>query len=124
MRRRLGITQADVAARMGVTQSRISAIEHARLGATELHTLAACVEALGGDWRSSPTSVTRGSPSLSPAPKQPDPPASHGPANPAAGPDGLPYLPHLGRSADGTRGRRPGPYGNGWPYSNACILPI
>jgi DNA-binding XRE family transcriptional regulator len=48
MRRRLGITQADVATRMGVTQSRVSAIEHARSGATELRTLAAYVEALGG----------------------------------------------------------------------------
>jgi DNA-binding XRE family transcriptional regulator len=48
MRRRLGITQADVATRMGVTQSRVSAIEHARPGATELRTLAAYVEALGG----------------------------------------------------------------------------
>jgi len=48
MRRRLGTTQADVAARMGVTQGRVSAIEHARPGATELRTLAAYVEALGG----------------------------------------------------------------------------
>jgi DNA-binding XRE family transcriptional regulator len=48
MRRRLGITQAEVAARMGVTQGRVSAIEHANAGATELRTLAAYVEALGG----------------------------------------------------------------------------
>jgi DNA-binding XRE family transcriptional regulator len=48
MRRRLGVTQADVATRMGVTQGRVSAIEHARPGATELRTLAAYVEALGG----------------------------------------------------------------------------
>jgi DNA-binding XRE family transcriptional regulator len=48
MRRRLGITQADVATRTGVTQGRVSAIEHARPGATELRTLAAYVEALGG----------------------------------------------------------------------------
>ena len=48
MRRRLGITQAQVAARMGVTQGRVSAIEHAKPGATELRTLAAYVEALGG----------------------------------------------------------------------------
>jgi hypothetical protein len=33
---------------MGVTQGRVSAIEHARPGATELRTLAAYVEALGG----------------------------------------------------------------------------
>jgi DNA-binding XRE family transcriptional regulator len=48
MRRRLGITQAQVAARMGVTQGRVSVIEHAKPGATELRTLAAYVEALGG----------------------------------------------------------------------------
>ncbi len=48
MRRRLGVTQAEVAARMGVTQGRVSAIEHAKAGATELRTLAAYVEALGG----------------------------------------------------------------------------
>jgi DNA-binding XRE family transcriptional regulator len=48
MRRRLGITQAEVATRMGVTQGRVSAIEHAKPGATELRTLAAYVEALGG----------------------------------------------------------------------------
>jgi hypothetical protein len=36
MRRRLGITQAEVAARMGVTKG-CSAIEHAKPGATELH---------------------------------------------------------------------------------------
>jgi DNA-binding XRE family transcriptional regulator len=48
MRRRLGVTQAEVAERMGVTQSRVSAIEHAKPGATELRTLAAYVEALGG----------------------------------------------------------------------------
>jgi len=48
MRRRLGITQAQVAARMGITQGRVSAIEHAKPGTTELRTLAAYVEALGG----------------------------------------------------------------------------
>ena len=48
MRRRLGITQAEVATRMGVTQGRVSAIEHAKPGATELRTIAAYVEALGG----------------------------------------------------------------------------
>jgi DNA-binding XRE family transcriptional regulator len=48
MRRRLGVTQAEVAQRMGVTQGRVSAIEHAKPGATELRTLAAYVEALGG----------------------------------------------------------------------------
>jgi DNA-binding XRE family transcriptional regulator len=48
MRRRLGITQAEAAERTGVTQGRVSAIEHAKPGATELRTLAAYVEALGG----------------------------------------------------------------------------
>src|SRR6185437_12689787 len=48
MRRRLGITQAQVATRMGITQGRVSAIEHAKPGTTELRTLAAYVEALGG----------------------------------------------------------------------------
>ena len=48
MRRLLGITQAQVAARMGITQGRVSAIEHAKPGTTELRTLAAYVEALGG----------------------------------------------------------------------------
>ena len=48
MRRRLSITQDEVAERMGVTQGRVSAIEHAKHGATELRTLASYVEALGG----------------------------------------------------------------------------
>jgi DNA-binding XRE family transcriptional regulator len=48
MRRRLGTTQARVATRMGITQGRVSAIEHAKPGTTELRTLAACVEALDG----------------------------------------------------------------------------
>src|ERR1700740_1815922 len=39
MRRTLGITQAQVAARMGITQGRVSAIEHAKPGTTELRTL-------------------------------------------------------------------------------------
>jgi hypothetical protein len=41
---RLGITQVQ----MGITQGRVSAIEHAQPGTTELRTLAAYVEALGG----------------------------------------------------------------------------
>jgi DNA-binding XRE family transcriptional regulator len=48
MRRRLGVTQAQVADRMGITQGRVSAIEHAKPGTTELRTPAAYVEALGG----------------------------------------------------------------------------
>jgi hypothetical protein len=45
---RLGLTQVQVAARMGVRQERVSAIERAEPGATEVRTLAAYVEALGG----------------------------------------------------------------------------
>jgi hypothetical protein len=45
---RLGLTQAQVAARMGVRQERVSAIERAEPGAIEVRTLAAYVEALGG----------------------------------------------------------------------------
>jgi transcriptional regulator with XRE-family HTH domain len=68
MRRRLGITQAQVAARMGITQGRVSAIEHAQPATTELRTLAAYIEALGGRLGSSAASATSGSPSSNPAP--------------------------------------------------------
>jgi phage shock protein A/DNA-binding XRE family transcriptional regulator len=47
-RTRLGLTQAEVAQRMGVRQERVSAIERAEPGATEIRTLAAYIEALGG----------------------------------------------------------------------------
>jgi phage shock protein A/DNA-binding XRE family transcriptional regulator len=47
-RTRLGLTQAQVAERMGVRQERVSAIERAEPGATEVRTLASYVEALGG----------------------------------------------------------------------------
>ncbi len=47
-RARLGLTQAQVAARMGVRQERVSAIERADPRAAEVRTLAAYVEALGG----------------------------------------------------------------------------
>jgi phage shock protein A len=47
-RTRLGLTQAEVAARMGVRQERVSAIERAEPGATEVRTLAGYIEALGG----------------------------------------------------------------------------
>jgi phage shock protein A len=43
-----GLTQAQVAARMRVRQERVSAIERADPGATEIRTLAAYVTALGG----------------------------------------------------------------------------
>jgi hypothetical protein len=39
---------AEMRRRLGITQGRVSAIEHAKPGATELRTLAAYVEALGG----------------------------------------------------------------------------
>ncbi|MDR2984879.1 MAG: helix-turn-helix domain-containing protein [Nocardiopsaceae bacterium] len=48
MRRRLGLTQAEVAVRMGISQGRVLAIEHAKPGTTELRTLASYVEAMGG----------------------------------------------------------------------------
>jgi hypothetical protein len=47
-RTRLGFTQAQVAQRMGVRQERVSAIERAEPGATEVRTLAGYVEALDG----------------------------------------------------------------------------
>jgi hypothetical protein len=50
-RTRLGLSQAEVAQRMGVRQERVSAIERAQQGAMEVRTLAAYVEALGGRLR-------------------------------------------------------------------------
>jgi DNA-binding XRE family transcriptional regulator len=47
-RRRMRLTQAQVAERMNVRQERVSAIERAEPGATEVRTLAAYVGALGG----------------------------------------------------------------------------
>ena len=48
MRKRLGLTQAQVAERMNVRQERVSAIERAKIDASELRTLAAYIRALGG----------------------------------------------------------------------------
>jgi predicted transcriptional regulator len=48
MRRRLGLTQAEVARRMQVRQERVSAIEHAKVDVSELRTLSAYINALGG----------------------------------------------------------------------------
>jgi transcriptional regulator with XRE-family HTH domain len=45
---RLGLTQEQIAQRMGVRQERVSAIEGAEAGATKARTLAGYVEALGG----------------------------------------------------------------------------
>ncbi len=47
-RQRVRLTQAQVAGRMNVRQERVSAIERAEPGATEVRTLAAYVRALGG----------------------------------------------------------------------------
>src|ERR1035437_8325272 len=47
-RRAMRLTQAQVAERMKVRQERVSAIERAEPGATEVRTLAAYVSALGG----------------------------------------------------------------------------
>jgi predicted XRE-type DNA-binding protein len=42
------VTQTDVAAEMHVTQRRVSAVERGQLDRTELGTVVAYVEALGG----------------------------------------------------------------------------
>jgi transcriptional regulator with XRE-family HTH domain len=47
MRKRLGLTQAEVAERMNVRQERVSAIERAEVDTSELRTLAAYIGALG-----------------------------------------------------------------------------
>jgi predicted XRE-type DNA-binding protein len=48
IRRNQGETQVTVARRMGVTQARVSAIEHGKVGRAEVDTLASYIEALGG----------------------------------------------------------------------------
>jgi DNA-binding XRE family transcriptional regulator len=48
MRKRLGLSQAEVAKRMHVRQERVSAIERAKVTASEIRTLASYIEALGG----------------------------------------------------------------------------
>ena len=47
-RTRLGLTQTEVAQRMGVPQDQVAAIERAEPGTTEVRTLVSYVEALGG----------------------------------------------------------------------------
>ena len=47
-RDRLGLTQTEVAERMGVPQNQVAAIENAEPGTTDIRTLAAYVQALGG----------------------------------------------------------------------------
>lgn len=48
MRKELGLTQTDVAARMHVRQERVSAIERGKATSAEVGTMAAYVAALGG----------------------------------------------------------------------------
>lgn len=48
IRRGRGLTQTDVAAEMKVSQKRVSAVERGMLTRTELGTVAAYVQALGG----------------------------------------------------------------------------
>ncbi|OKI02658.1 XRE family transcriptional regulator [Streptomyces sp. CB02923] len=48
VRRRRGLTQGQLALRMGVTAARVAAIEEAEPGAVEVRTLADYVEALSG----------------------------------------------------------------------------
>ncbi|MFD8558953.1 helix-turn-helix domain-containing protein [Streptosporangium canum] len=48
LRKSLGKTQADVAAALGISQSRVSQIENGDLDAMELETLRAYAAALGG----------------------------------------------------------------------------
>jgi DNA-binding XRE family transcriptional regulator len=48
IRKRLGLTQAEVAQRMNVRQERVSAIERAKVDTSELRTLSAYIKALGG----------------------------------------------------------------------------
>jgi DNA-binding XRE family transcriptional regulator len=50
VRRRRGLTQTQIAERMGITQRRVSAIEHGEEQATRT-TLTAYIEALGGRLR-------------------------------------------------------------------------
>jgi DNA-binding XRE family transcriptional regulator len=48
MRKELGLTQREMAARMHVRQERVSAIERGKTSASEVGTIAAYVAALGG----------------------------------------------------------------------------
>jgi DNA-binding XRE family transcriptional regulator len=61
MRKRLGLTQAELAERMNVRQERVCAIERAKVDTSELRTLSAYVKALGGEWRSLQTSAANAS---------------------------------------------------------------
>jgi predicted XRE-type DNA-binding protein len=51
LRKQQGLTQTDVADSLAVAQSRISAIENGELNSSQLGTISAYVEALGGHLR-------------------------------------------------------------------------
>jgi DNA-binding XRE family transcriptional regulator len=73
MRRRLGFSQAQVAARMGVTQGRVSAIENANPEPLNCAPFPPTPKPSAAGSRSSPTSATSAWPSPNQAPKPPDP---------------------------------------------------
>jgi DNA-binding XRE family transcriptional regulator len=49
VRKEFGLTQAELAREMGVSQSRVSAIERGEVSRSEIETLRAYVAALGGE---------------------------------------------------------------------------
>lgn len=49
LRKRLGLTQREIARRMGVRQERVSAIERGDLESLQISSLTAYAEALGGE---------------------------------------------------------------------------
>lgn len=51
IRKQAGLTQTDVAQAMGISQNRVSVIERGELAHTELETIRAYIEALGGHVR-------------------------------------------------------------------------
>jgi len=51
LRREQALTQTELAGIMGVSQARVSKIEHGQLASTEMGTLRSYVEALGGTLR-------------------------------------------------------------------------
>ncbi|MDR0945691.1 MAG: helix-turn-helix domain-containing protein [Bifidobacteriaceae bacterium] len=51
LREASGLTQTDIAQRLGVSQARVSAIEHGDTGSTRLNTLRRYAQALGGRLR-------------------------------------------------------------------------
>src|SRR5690348_14761990 len=67
MRKRLGLTPAEVADRLNVRQERVSAIGRAKVDVSELRTLAAYIAALADAWRSLLTWVVSGLSSADPA---------------------------------------------------------